>query len=109
MPEPMTAMELDDVRRWAEQRTNPDDGGTTVAETYLRLLATVADSRRAALYDALAIAQRNGTNETIDDIRALLDSAGSNDSEPENTPIGKCPRCGVDVYTAAGFCGRCQL
>ncbi len=41
MTTPMTASELDEIRRWAEQRTNPDDGATTVAETYLRLLATI--------------------------------------------------------------------
>ncbi len=52
MAEPMSKMELDEVRRWAEQRANPDDGGTTVAETYLSLLATVADARREALLDA---------------------------------------------------------
>lgn len=50
----MSATELDEVRRWAEQRTNPDDGATTVAETYLRLLATV-EARDEEIARLLAI------------------------------------------------------
>lgn len=45
----------------------------------------------------------------IDDFCISIETREQNfscDLEPK--PIGKCPKCGTDVYSVEGFCGGCE-
>lgn len=35
------------------------------------------------------------------------DGSEEEDERPDHLPIGRCSRCGVDVYIDGGFCGGC--